>query len=109
MVKGPLPLPARRAMRKVGQDIKDARLRRRITAALLAERANISPRTLSKIERGDSTVAIGSYAAVLFSLRMIDRFADIADARHDRTGIELMQEQLPKRVRIPKKEDGEIQ
>lgn len=108
-MKGPLPLPARRAMRKVGQDIKDARLRRRITAALLAERANISPRTLSKIERGDSTVAIGSYVAVLFSLRMIDRFADIADVRHDRTGIELMQEQLPKRVRIPKKEDEGIQ
>jgi hypothetical protein len=36
---------------------------------------------------------------------MIDRFADIADARHDRTGIELMQEQLPKRVRIPRKKD----
>lgn len=109
MVKGPLPIPARRAMRKLGQDIKDARLRRRITAALLAERANISPRTLSKIERGDSTVAIGSYVAVLFSLRMIDRFADIADVRHDRTGIELMQEQLPKRVRTPKKKDEEIQ
>jgi len=109
MVKGPLPLPARRAMRKLGQDIKDARLRRRITAALLAERANISPRTLSKIERGDSTVAIGSYVAVLFSLRMIDRFADIADARHDRTGIELMQEQLPKRVRIPREKEEESQ
>ena len=109
MVKGPLPLPARRAMRKLGQDIKDARLRRRITAALLAERANISPRTLSKIERGDSTGAIGSYVAVLFSLRMIDRFADIADARHDRTGIELMQEQLPKRVRIPREKEEESQ
>ena len=105
MVNGPLPLPALRAMRKLGQDIKDARLRRRITAALLAERANISLRTLSKIERGDATVAIGSYAAVLFSLRMIDRFANIADAQYDRTGIELMQEQLPKRLRIPKKKD----
>ena len=107
MVKGPLPIPARRAMRKLGQDIKDARLRRHITAALLAERANISPRTLSNIERGDSSVAIGSYVAVLFALRMLDRFADIADVRHDKIGIELMQERLPKRVRIPKRNEEE--
>ena len=47
-----LPIPVRRALRKLGQDIKDARKRRRIPMALLAERARISRATLTKVEKG---------------------------------------------------------
>ena len=46
-----LPLPVRRALRKLGQDIRDARRRRRIPTAVLAERASVSRATLVKIER----------------------------------------------------------
>ena len=59
-----------RALEKVGANIKRARLRRNIRAELLAERAGISVDTLSSIEKGVSTVSIGAYAAVLFSLGM---------------------------------------
>ena len=43
-----LPIPVGRALRKVGQDIRDARRRRRIPVAILAERASISRMTLHK-------------------------------------------------------------
>jgi len=33
------PIPVRRAVRKLGQDIRDARLRRRIATEILAQRA----------------------------------------------------------------------
>ena len=59
-----------RALEKVGANIKKARLRRNTRAELLAERAGISVDTLSSIEKGVSTVSIGAYAAVLFSLGM---------------------------------------
>ena len=59
-----------RALEKVGANIKRARLRRNIRAELLAGRAGISVDTLSSIEKGVSTVSIGAYAAVLFSLGM---------------------------------------
>ena len=59
-----------RALEKVGANIKRARLRRNIRAELLAERAGISADTLSSIEKGVSTVSIGAYASVLYSLRM---------------------------------------
>ena len=65
-----LPVPSIRALRKLGKDIGDARRRRRITMQLMAERAGISQRTISKIERGDYTVSIGKYASVLFTLGM---------------------------------------
>lgn len=100
-----LPIPAQKAMRKLGQDISDARRRRRIPVKLLAERADISPRTLVKIEKGDASVGMASYAAVIFALGMIDRLSDILDARHDLTGRALEEERLPKRVRLPQKDN----
>ena len=92
--------PVVSALRKLGEDIYDARRRRIITMALLAERAGINVITLSKIEKGDPGVSIGGYASVLFSLGMIDRLRDIADASHDLTGHMLANERLPKRVRM---------
>jgi transcriptional regulator with XRE-family HTH domain len=53
---------------EVGQNIKLARLRRRLSAEQIAERANISRPTLWSIEKGSSTVAFGAYAQVLFVL-----------------------------------------
>ena len=97
------PIPVTRAVRKLGHDIRDARRRRRITAAILAERASISRVTLTKIEKGDSGVSLGNYAAVLFVLGMAERLADLADPRHDALGLELEEENLPQRVRLPRR------
>ena len=96
-----LPIPVQKAMRKLGKDISDARRRRRITTKIMAERAGISSRTLAKIEKGESTVAISSYASVIFALGMINRLEDLIDAHHDLTGLELETENLPKRIRKP--------
>lgn len=42
---------------------------------------------------------MGSYATVLFILGLTDRLADLADSAHDRLGLALEAERLPKRVR----------
>ena len=96
------PIPVRRVLRKLGSDIRDARRRRRIPVQLAAERASISRMTLLRIEKGESGVAMGSYATVLFTLGLADRLGDIADPRNDPTGLQLEEEHLPKRVRIPR-------
>ena len=98
----PLPIPVKRALRKIGQDICDARRRRRISMALMAERASISRMTLSKVEKGDPSVSFGIYAVILFVLGMTDRFSDIADSRHDKVGLALEEENLPKRIHVKK-------
>jgi hypothetical protein len=99
-----LPIPARGALRKLGADIRDARLRRRLPTTLAAQRAFLNRKTLSKIEKGDAGVSIGAYASLLFVLGMTDRLAELADARFDRVGLTLEEERLPKRVRATKKE-----
>ena len=98
-----LPVPVLRALRKLGQDISDARRRRRITMELVAERAGIARATLTKIEKGSSTVSMASYAMVLFVLGMIERLYELIDANYDLVGRSLEEENLPKRVRLPRK------
>jgi hypothetical protein len=102
-----LPIPARRALSKLGHDIRDARRRRRIPSAVAAERASISRMTLLKIEKGDSGVAMGSYATVLFVLGLSERLADLADPAHDSAGLQLEEEHLPQRIRINRKNKSE--
>ena len=96
-----LPPSAQSALHKLGSDIRDARRRRRITMALLAERARITTDTLKQIEKGNPATSVGGYVSVLFSLGMIDRLRDIADARHDFIGQRLEEENLPERIRMP--------
>ena len=98
--KAALPIPVRRALRKLGADIRDARRRRRIPTAVMAERAFISRMTLNKVEKGDPGVSLGICATVLFVLGMTDRLAELADARHDLVGLSLEGERLPQRIRI---------
>ena len=95
-----IPIPVKRALRKLGQDIRDARRRRRIPVAIMAQRASISRTTLNKLEKGDPGVSLGIYATVLFALGMVDKLADLADSRHDTVGLELEEEHLPKRIRF---------
>jgi hypothetical protein len=97
------PIPVSRALRKLGRDIRDARRRRRIPSAILAERTSVSRMTLFKVEKGDPGVAFGTYATVLFVLGMLDRLADVADPRFDTLGRELEEERLPQRIRLPKR------
>ena len=98
------PIPVTRALRKLGKDIKDARRRRRLPMAIVIQRASISEPTLIRIERGDPKVAMGSYATVLFVMGMADRLADLADATNDPVGLQLEEENLPKRIRTPHKQ-----
>ncbi len=57
----------------MGEQIKMLRLRRNLSATLIAERAGISRASLWKVEKGDPSVAIGIYAAVLHALNNMDK------------------------------------
>jgi transcriptional regulator with XRE-family HTH domain len=101
------PIPVKRALKKLGQNLRDARKRRRIPMRLAADRASIGRSTLDKIEKGDEGVSVGAYARIIFVLGMIDRLADLMDPTLDEIGMGLEAENLPKRIRIPRNEKGE--
>ncbi len=94
-----IPIPVKRALRKLGSDIRDARRRRRIPTQVMAERVGVSRTTLLKVEKGDPGVSSGTLATVLFVLGLVDRLTDLADVRHDQVGLDLADEWLPQRIR----------
>jgi hypothetical protein len=67
--------------------------------AIAAQRASISKPTLIRVERGDPTVSIASYATVLFVLGMADHLGDLAASKNDPVGLQLEEENLPRRIR----------
>jgi transcriptional regulator with XRE-family HTH domain len=99
-----LPIPVSRALHRLGHDIKDARRRRRIPMAIAAERASVSKPTIIRVERGDPTVSIASYATVLYVLGMADRLGDLAAPKNDPVGLQLEEENLPQRIRGARKQ-----
>lgn len=93
----------RRATRKLGADIKDARRIRKLTASIVADRALTTRQTLRRIESGDHRVSIGIYASVLQVLGLLDHLSDIADLNNDEVGKMLSRNSLPRRVRESRK------
>lgn len=67
-----------RLLAVLGENIRLARLRRNITAKLEAERAGISIATLTKIEAGSPSVAIGNYVQVLMTLGLENDILKVA-------------------------------
>lgn len=93
-------IAVRQALRKLGFDLRDARKRRGLPAAVVAERAFTSRPTLHRIESGDSSVSIGIYGAVLQALGLLQGLGQLADASTDTEGLALTSEGLPRRVRL---------
>lgn len=93
-----LPIPVNKALQKLGADLKEARIKRRLTMALVEERAGITHVTLTKVEKGDAGVSIGIYTKVMFVLGLIDNVYNLAEPDNDVVGKMYDKENLPKRV-----------
>ena len=97
-----LPPVVRRSLSKFGQDLANARRRRHLTIAMMAERMGVAQNTYRRVEKGDPTAGMGTYAMALFVLGFGETLGDLADARRDELGLQLDEERLPKRVRVRK-------
>ncbi|UOA33722.1 hypothetical protein DSM110093_03818 (plasmid) [Sulfitobacter sp. DSM 110093] len=90
-------LRAQRALAHLGRNLKQARLIRRLAMVDLAERANVSEKTIQRLERGDSGVGIGKLAAVLAALGEPDALAKILRIEEDAVGLSRALDAIPQR------------
>ena len=65
-------------LEQMGQNIKLARKRRKLTTVQVAERAGIARSTLYLVEKGDASVSMGAYFNVLRVLGLQDDFLKLA-------------------------------
>ncbi len=109
-ISPPLTPRLSRLLVSVGERIRLARLRRRHSAETVAQRAAITRKTLSRVERGDGTVALGIYARVLQALRLdqdLNAIAadDVLGRKLQDAGIDPKQ-RAPKRVKVSDEDEG---
>ena len=95
-----LPQAARTLIR-FGENIKTARLRRKISMEQIAERAGISRATVWAVEKGSPSVAMGTYMQVLFVLGLDKDFLLVA--ADDELGRKLQDAELLTKKRAPKR------
>lgn len=96
-----LPRKLEDKMKVVGEQIRLARLRRDLSIAQVAERATCSSVTISRVEKGAPTVAIGIYLRVLYALQLEDDILLLA--QKDEIGRGLQDLRLKQRERASKK------
>lgn len=90
-----LPRKLEQKLRLVGEQIRLARLRRKMTIALVADRAQCSELTVIRVEKGLPSVAIGTYLRVLWALQLADDIDLIA--KNDPLGRDLQDLSLSNR------------
>ena len=88
-----------RRQRLRGHDVKDARRRWLIPAAIAAERASNEQDNLAKVGKGGSGRPRRTYITVRFVLDLIDRVSALADPSADHIGLRLEEEQPPQPIR----------
>lgn len=95
---------AQKMLSEMGENLKLARLRRKLSTTQVAERAGISRATLWQIEKGTSTVSLGAYYQVLFVLGLDKDILklggdDVLGRKLQDAGL-LVKERAPKKPKI---------
>jgi transcriptional regulator with XRE-family HTH domain len=104
----PIPAAARETLLELGQGVRTARLKRRWTQALLAEKVGVSTMTLRNLEQGKAGVGLGTYVTVLWALGLDDLLASLADPAADTVGVTLSGARLGSRVRARRELDDDF-
>lgn len=94
-----LPSAVEKAAKALGANISYARRRRGMKQGDLARRADITPVTLRRVERGNPTTAIAAYFTALWALGLEREIANIGAPDRDAEGKTLERARAPERVR----------
>ncbi|CAN7505611.1 helix-turn-helix transcriptional regulator [Variovorax sp. LjRoot290] len=88
---------------KLGNDICLARRRRRMSQESLAVRIGASLSTVRRMEKGSVNTPLVFLARTLHVFSELPRLENLLDTAKDDIGLTLMDEELPQRIRTPKK------
>lgn len=94
-----LPPAAADALRRLGENLAVARVRRKESQRLWAQRLGVSVPTLIRMEQGDAGVGMGVYATALWLIGRVAALPDVAAPQHDQGALEMdVREALRKRA-----------
>jgi transcriptional regulator with XRE-family HTH domain len=95
------PVQVEAALKKLGADLRTARVRRRLTLNEVADKLGLTSQVIRRAERGNPTTAVSVYVALMWTLGFDNRFAELADPATDLEGLELLRARDPRNARRP--------
>ena len=96
------PYDVELAIRRLGRNLRTARLRRNLTIKQVADKIGTGPRAVMDAERGKPSTGMAMYAALLWAYDMLRPFNDLADPQVDSEGLVLDSLSGRKRARATK-------
>jgi transcriptional regulator with XRE-family HTH domain len=83
------PYAVEASLKRLGADLKLARLRRNLTIESVAAKIGTGPRAVRDAETGKATTSMVVYAALLWAYGLLKQLDDVARPEHDREGLTL--------------------
>ena len=74
------------AIRRLGRNLRTARLRRRLRIQDVADRIGTSRFTVADVEKGKVSTSIAAYAGALWALGLLPQMTNVADPDNDEEG-----------------------
>src|SRR3990170_4408768 len=84
-----LPPAVADALKRLGENLAVARIRRKESQRVWAQRLGVSVPTLIRMEQGDAGVSAGIYATALWLIGRVQSLPDVADPNQDRGALEM--------------------
>ena len=92
------------ALKQLGQDVRTARKKRRLSVSDFCSRIGVTDKTLAKLESGNGGgVRLETIAMALLALGELHRLTEMLDPAKDDTGLVLDNNRLPERISSPRR------
>ncbi len=96
------PYAVEQTLKRLGRNLRTARLRRNLTIRRVAEKIGTGPRPVSDAEKGKPSTGIAVYMALLWVYNLIEPMDEIADPALDEEGLVLLMGRERERARETK-------
>lgn len=80
------PYAVEQALKRLGVDLRTARLRRNLSVKEVAEKIGTGPRAVTDAEKGKASTSAGIYTALLWAFDMLGQLESVADPAGDEEG-----------------------
>jgi len=112
VAKNPLleapPFQVEQALKRLGENLRTARTRRKLTIEEVAQKIGTGPRPITDAEKGKPSTTIGVYAALLWAYDLLGPLGDLANPATDEQGLTLASAKEKTRVRKSKGLSGDF-
>ena len=102
------PYTVEQAIKRLGTNLRTARLRRNLTIENVADKIGTGPRAVSDAEHGKITSGIGVYTALLWTYDLLDPIEMLADPATDETGLAMSTHRERARAEKPEELDSDF-